>query len=69
VREVSEPKPGLATRAVHAGEATDPHTRSHATPIYQTATFAFESADAMEARVADFEHALAGVQAAVVTSI
>ncbi|MBS1884367.1 MAG: aminotransferase class V-fold PLP-dependent enzyme [Actinobacteria bacterium] len=39
---------GLATRAIHAGEGTDPHTRAHAVPIYQTATFAFDSAEAEE---------------------
>ena len=34
---------GFTTRAIHAGEATDPTTRAHAPPIYQTAAFAFES--------------------------
>ncbi len=34
---------GFTTRAIHAGEETDPTTRAHATPIYQTATFAFET--------------------------
>jgi len=42
---------GFATRAIHAGEETDPHTRAHATPIYQTATYAFESALEKEAAV------------------
>jgi len=42
---------GFATRAIHAGETTDPHTRAHATPIYQTATYAFASAEDKEAAV------------------
>lgn len=36
---------GLATRAIHAGERADPHTHAHAVPIYQTATFAFDTAE------------------------
>ncbi len=39
---------GLGTRAIHAGEATDPTTRAHVTPIYQTATFAFETGERKE---------------------
>lgn len=39
---------GPGTRAIHAGEAPDPSTRAHATPIYQTATFAFESGERKE---------------------
>ena len=35
---------GFATRAIHAGERPDPTTRAHATPIYATATFAFDTA-------------------------
>jgi cystathionine beta-lyase/cystathionine gamma-synthase len=35
---------GLATRAIHAGERPDPTTHAHNTPIYATATFAFDSA-------------------------
>ena len=42
---------GFATRAIHTGEPTDPVTRSHATPIYQTATFAFDTAEEKEAAV------------------
>ena len=42
---------GFSTRAIHAGEETDPATRAHATPIYQTAAFAFESGAAKEAAV------------------
>jgi cystathionine beta-lyase/cystathionine gamma-synthase len=42
---------GLATRAIHAGEQTDPQTRAHAVPIYQTATFAFDTAESKEAAV------------------
>lgn len=39
---------GFGTRAIHAGEAADPATRAHATPIYQTATFAFETGELKE---------------------
>jgi cystathionine beta-lyase/cystathionine gamma-synthase len=39
---------GFATRAVHAGERPDPVTRAHQTPIYQTATFSFDTAAAKE---------------------
>lgn len=35
---------GLATRAIHAGERPDPTTHAHNTPIYATATFAFDTA-------------------------
>jgi cystathionine beta-lyase/cystathionine gamma-synthase len=42
---------GFSTRAIHAGEETDPTTRAHATPIYQTATFAFETGAEKEATV------------------
>ncbi len=34
---------GFSTRAIHAGEHTDPATRAHNTPIYQTSTYAFDS--------------------------
>lgn len=36
-------KDGFSTRAVHAGEETDPTSGSVVTPIYQTSTFAFPS--------------------------
>ncbi len=36
---------GFATQAIHAGERTDPATRAHNTPIYQTAAFAFDTAE------------------------
>jgi cystathionine beta-lyase/cystathionine gamma-synthase len=42
---------GFATRAIHAGERPDPVTRAHNTPIYATATFAFETAADKEAAV------------------
>jgi methionine-gamma-lyase len=42
---------GFTTRAIHAGEETDPTTRAHATPIYQTATFAFPTGAEKEATV------------------
>jgi methionine-gamma-lyase len=51
VSETHDETQGFATRAIHAGEPTDPHTRAHATPIYQTATFAFETAEQKEAAV------------------
>jgi cystathionine beta-lyase/cystathionine gamma-synthase len=41
---------GFATRAIHAGEGSDPTTGAH-TPIHQTATFAFPSAEEKEATV------------------
>jgi len=34
---------GISTRSVHAGEETDPTSRSVVTPIYQTSTFEFPS--------------------------
>jgi len=37
--------PGFSTLAVHAGAAPDPTTGARATPIYQTTSFVFESAD------------------------
>lgn len=42
---------GFATRAIHAGERPDPTTRAHATPIFATATFAFDTAAEKEAAV------------------
>ena len=33
---------GFATRAIHSGESSDPTTRAHNTPIYQTASFIFD---------------------------
>src|SRR5204862_4977915 len=36
--------PGFTTRAIHAGDAANP-TRAVTTPIFQTSTFAFDSAD------------------------
>ncbi|MBA3735861.1 MAG: aminotransferase class I/II-fold pyridoxal phosphate-dependent enzyme [Actinobacteria bacterium] len=41
---------GFATRSIHSGESADPSTGAH-TPIYQTATFAFASAEQKEAVV------------------
>ncbi|MFN8631752.1 MAG: PLP-dependent aspartate aminotransferase family protein [Chloroflexota bacterium] len=43
MRERTDGK-GLATRAIHAGERPDPTTHAHNTPIYATATFAFDTA-------------------------
>ncbi|HEY5628278.1 MAG TPA: PLP-dependent aspartate aminotransferase family protein [Candidatus Limnocylindrales bacterium] len=42
---------GLATRAIHAGERPDPTTHAHNTPIYATATFAFDTAAEKEEAV------------------
>jgi cystathionine beta-lyase/cystathionine gamma-synthase len=42
---------GFATRAIHAGEGPDPLTHAHNTPIYATATFAFDTAAEKEAAV------------------
>jgi cystathionine beta-lyase/cystathionine gamma-synthase len=42
---------GIATRAVHAGERSDPLTGAHQTPIFQTATFSFPTAAAKEEAV------------------
>ena len=41
----------FGTRAIHAGEKDDPATRALNTPIYQTSTFAFETAQEKEAAV------------------
>ena len=37
----------FSTRAIHAGEGWDRATGAHNTPIYQTATFSFETAEEM----------------------
>lgn len=41
----------FGTRAIQAGEGIDPTTRALNTPIYQTSTFAFDSAQEKEAAV------------------
>ena len=46
------PAPKFGTLAIHAGEGRDPVTNAHNTPIYQTATFTFETADALAALLA-----------------
>jgi cystathionine beta-lyase/cystathionine gamma-synthase len=48
---------GFATRAIHAGEHPDPVTHAHNTPIYATATFAFDTAAEKEDAV---DRAMAG---------
>ena len=48
---------GFATRAIHAGEHPDPLTHAHNTPIYATATFAFDTAAEKEDAV---DRAMAG---------
>ena len=35
---------GMFTKAIHAGQHTDPHTGAVVTPIYQSSTFAFKDA-------------------------
>lgn len=40
---------GFGTRAVHAGESPDPVTGAAGVPIYQNATFAFRSAEQIDA--------------------
>ncbi|MFZ5824479.1 MAG: methionine gamma-lyase [Bacillota bacterium] len=45
----------LATRCVHAGQQPDPQTGSLTTPIYQTSTFVFSSAEQGAARFAGEE--------------
>jgi cystathionine beta-lyase/cystathionine gamma-synthase len=52
---------GFATRAIHAGEGPDPVTHAHNTPIYATATFAFDTAAEKEDAV---DRAMAGDPAA-----
>ena len=42
---------GPSTTAIHAGERVDPTTHALNTPLYQTATFAFDSAEEKEAAV------------------
>lgn len=69
-------KLGFATRAIHAGQAPDPHTGSVTVPIYQTSTYVRTSLDestgfeyarthnptrfALEANVASLEGGVAG---------
>lgn len=48
---MNQPGKGFSTRAIHDGEAKDPATGALSTPIYATATFAFDSAAAKEAAV------------------
>ena len=43
----------FSTRAIHDGEGWDASTGAHNTPIYQTATFAFDKAEDMAAAVMD----------------
>ena len=42
----------FSTLAIHAGERRDPTTNAHNTPIYQTATFSFETAEQMTQAIA-----------------
>lgn len=43
----------FSTRAIHDGEGWDKSTGAHNTPIYQTATFSFETAGDMAAAIMD----------------
>lgn len=43
----------FATLAIHAGESRDKSTNAHNTPIYQTATFSFETAEEMIGAIAE----------------
>lgn len=45
----------FGTLCVHAGEKPDPLYRAHTTPIYQTSTFVFDSAEQGAARFAGEE--------------
>jgi methionine-gamma-lyase len=46
---------GIATRCVHAGQRPDPQTGALTTPLYQTSTFVFDSAEQGAARFAGLE--------------
>ncbi len=46
--EQRQTRDAFATRAVHAGEAPDPTTGAHGTPLYQNATYAFHSFEQLE---------------------
>ncbi len=46
-------QPHFSTRAIHEGESSDPATNAHNTPIYQTATFTFDSAEALTEAIAN----------------
>ena len=45
----------FSTLAIRAGERRDPTTNAHTTPIYQTATFTFETAEEMTQAIATSE--------------
>jgi cystathionine beta-lyase/cystathionine gamma-synthase len=49
---------GFATRSIHAGEAPDPSTGAHGVPIYQNATYAFRSSEALDSWRAGAPHFL-----------
>ena len=48
-------KHGEATRAIHGGQEPDPYIGAVSTPIYQTASFAFDSVEQAVARAAHLE--------------
>ena len=43
----------FSTHAIHAGESGDPNTHAHNTPIHQTATFSYETAEELLQAIAD----------------
>jgi len=47
---MSKRKGGINTQSVHAGTAPDPQYGAVSVPIYQSSTFAFETADQGAAR-------------------
>ncbi len=49
----------FSTQAIHAGESPDPATNAHNTPIHQTATFAYETAEELIQAIENpFDHFL-----------
>jgi len=45
MKKGTDGKQGMFTKAIHAGQHTDPHTGAVVMPIYQSSTFAFKNAD------------------------
>ncbi|AMV72021.1 O-acetylhomoserine aminocarboxypropyltransferase/cysteine synthase [Desulfuromonas carbonis] len=42
---MSNPSPGIGTKALHAGQVPDPTTNARAVPIYQTSSYTFNSSE------------------------
>lgn len=55
MRTTQDQQHGIGTRCVHAGQQPDPMTGSLTTPLYQTSTFVFQSAEQGAARFAGTE--------------